>query len=64
MYFLAALTSTQVYEHATGAQQGLGMDPKELEGLLWFFRTEDRKCHCLLGWELRDAHSLAVHPPA
>ncbi|NXP83289.1 OSTB protein, partial [Ramphastos sulfuratus] len=41
MHFLAALTSTQVYEHATGAQQVLGMDQEELEELLWFFRRED-----------------------
>ncbi|NXF97201.1 OSTB protein, partial [Eubucco bourcierii] len=41
MYFLAALSSTQVYEHTTGAQQVLGMDQEELEGLLWFFRRED-----------------------
>ncbi|NXX45918.1 OSTB protein, partial [Tricholaema leucomelas] len=40
-YFLAALTSTQVYEHATGTQQVLGMDQEELEELLWFFRRED-----------------------
>ncbi|NXR06298.1 OSTB protein, partial [Semnornis frantzii] len=41
MYFFAALTSTQVYEHATGAQQVLAMDREELEELLWFFRRED-----------------------
>ncbi|KFV69936.1 Organic solute transporter subunit beta, partial [Dryobates pubescens] len=40
-YLLAALASTQVYEHATGTQQVLGVDQEELEELLWFFRSED-----------------------
>ncbi|NWS69212.1 OSTB protein, partial [Crotophaga sulcirostris] len=41
-YFLAALASTQVYDHTAGnATLVLGMDQEELEELLWFFRTED-----------------------
>ncbi|NWH68072.1 OSTB protein, partial [Geococcyx californianus] len=41
-YFLAALTSTQVYDHTAGnVTLVLGMDQEELEELLWFFRTED-----------------------
>ncbi|NXN18572.1 OSTB protein, partial [Indicator maculatus] len=41
MNFLAALASTQVYEHTTGTLHVLGMDQEELEELLWFFRRED-----------------------
>ncbi|XP_053933354.1 organic solute transporter subunit beta [Cuculus canorus] len=41
-YFLAALASTQVYDHTAGnATLALGVDQEELEELLWFFRTED-----------------------
>ncbi|NXY47477.1 OSTB protein, partial [Ceuthmochares aereus] len=41
-YFLAALTSTQVYDHTAGnATLALGIDQEKLEELLWFFRTED-----------------------
>ncbi|NWR74070.1 OSTB protein, partial [Centropus unirufus] len=41
-YFFAALASTQAYDHTAGnATSVLGMDQEELEGLLWFFRTED-----------------------
>lgn len=43
-YFYAALTSTQVYDHtAYNFTLVAGMDPEELNNLLWFFRTEDRK---------------------
>ncbi|NXK97218.1 OSTB protein, partial [Formicarius rufipectus] len=41
-YSLLALTSTQMYEHTAGnAALPLGMDPQQLEELLWFFRRED-----------------------
>ncbi|XP_005025570.3 organic solute transporter subunit beta [Anas platyrhynchos] len=41
-YFYAALTSTQVYDHtAYNSTLVAGMDPEELNNLLWFFRTED-----------------------
>ncbi|NXX60525.1 OSTB protein, partial [Scopus umbretta] len=41
-YFLAALASTHVYDHTAGnATLALGIDPEELEKLLWFFRRED-----------------------
>ncbi|NXD78555.1 OSTB protein, partial [Halcyon senegalensis] len=41
-YVLAALTSTQMYQHAAGnAILELGVDQEELENLLWFFRRED-----------------------
>ncbi|KFO79275.1 Organic solute transporter subunit beta, partial [Cuculus canorus] len=41
-YFLAALASTQVYDHTAGnATLALSVDQEELEELLWFFRTED-----------------------
>ncbi|KFQ63872.1 Organic solute transporter subunit beta, partial [Pelecanus crispus] len=41
-YFLAALASTQVYNHTAGnATLALGIDQEQLEELLWFFRRED-----------------------
>ncbi|NXK99909.1 OSTB protein, partial [Mesembrinibis cayennensis] len=41
-YFPAALASTRVYDHTAGnATLALGIDQKELEELLWFFRSED-----------------------
>ncbi|XP_069722500.1 organic solute transporter subunit beta [Phaenicophaeus curvirostris] len=41
-YFLAALTSTQMYDRTeVNATLALGIDQEELEELLWFFRTED-----------------------
>ncbi|NXG12905.1 OSTB protein, partial [Grallaria varia] len=41
-YFPLALTSPQVYEHTEGnATLPLGMDQKQLDELLWFFRRED-----------------------
>ncbi|NXJ46643.1 OSTB protein, partial [Spizaetus tyrannus] len=41
-YFPAALASTHVYDHTAGnATLTLGIDPEELEELLWFFRRED-----------------------
>ncbi|NXQ99914.1 OSTB protein, partial [Sagittarius serpentarius] len=41
-YFPAALASTRVYDHTAGnATLALGIDPEELEELLWFFRRED-----------------------
>ncbi|NWI66401.1 OSTB protein, partial [Todus mexicanus] len=41
-HFLAALTSTQEYEHvAANMTLALGMSQEELEELLWFFRRED-----------------------
>lgn len=49
-YFYAALTSTQVYDHtAYNSTLVAGMDPEELNNLLWFFRTEDRKS-CRYSW--------------
>jgi len=66
-YFLAALTSSDGYDHRAGnATLALGIDQEELEQLLWFFRREDRKCHCRCGAESwnRAAQSLAVNPPA
>ncbi|NXI53928.1 OSTB protein, partial [Chloroceryle aenea] len=42
LYVLAALTSTQVSEHAAGnTTLELGVSQEELEQLLWFFRRED-----------------------
>ncbi|NWI28318.1 OSTB protein, partial [Sula dactylatra] len=41
-YFLAALASTDVYDHAAGnVTFALGISEEELEELLWFFRRED-----------------------
>ncbi|NXV72280.1 OSTB protein, partial [Atlantisia rogersi] len=41
-YFLAALTSTRVYDHTAGnVTLALGIAQEELEELLWFFRRED-----------------------
>ncbi|NXY81665.1 OSTB protein, partial [Alcedo cyanopectus] len=42
LYILAALTSTQEYEHpAANMTLELGLSQEELENLLWFFRRED-----------------------
>ncbi|XP_049667540.1 organic solute transporter subunit beta isoform X2 [Accipiter gentilis] len=41
-YFPAALAGTHMYDHTAGnATLMLGIDPEELEELLWFFRRED-----------------------
>ncbi|NXT96795.1 OSTB protein, partial [Anhinga rufa] len=41
-HFLAALASTDVYDHTAGnATLALGISEEELEKLLWFFRRED-----------------------
>ncbi|NWZ53287.1 OSTB protein, partial [Haliaeetus albicilla] len=41
-YFPAALASTHMYDDTAGnATLTLGVDPEELEELLWFFRRED-----------------------
>ncbi|NXP51827.1 OSTB protein, partial [Heliornis fulica] len=41
-YFLAALTSTRMYDHTAGNETlALGVAQEELDELLWFFRRED-----------------------
>lgn len=40
-----ALASTDMYDHTADVTLALGIGQEELEELLWFFRTEDRKSH-------------------
>lgn len=40
-----ALGSTDKYDHIEDVTLALGIGHEELEELLWFFRTEDRKSH-------------------